>query len=114
HRSENSPLLLARRKAQYLASRLKAEFNHWARRNRSSTPDARVVVPFIQESVFLHHPHFVCDLSDHAAQGLYGLDGHEDTSTLPGISELLLAGPRHHRTTTSTHDRLVPVLMERL
>lgn len=95
-RAEDSPLKLARRKAQYLASLLKDELYDWARTNNVTIPDARDAVPFIQESVFLHHPHFVCDLSDHAAQGPYGLDDHEHTSALPGTSELLLAGPSHH------------------
>lgn len=114
HRAEDSPLKLARRKAQYLATRLRDSLLQWARQNNVRIPDTRDVVPFVQESVFLHHERLRCELSEHSAQGLYGLDGHERTTGLPGISELLLAEPRPHRTVTGTQDRVIPVLMKRL
>ena len=52
-------------------------------------PDERDVVPFVQESVFLHHPASVRAVV-RSAIGLYGLDGNEPGSHLPGISELVL------------------------
>ncbi len=91
HRAEDSPLKLARRKAQYFASKLQDEYERWVReRNVPDAPRAREVVPFVQESVFLHHPRFVSELSEASARGLYGIDGLEHHSNLPGISELLL------------------------
>lgn len=113
-RAEDSPLKLARRKAQYLAGRLKDEARAWAHESKTQIPDLKQVVPYLQESVFLHHPQLRCELSDHAAQGLYGIDGAEDQTYLPGISELLLEPPRDHRTVAATHERLLPVLMKRL
>ncbi|WP_133853965.1 protein kinase domain-containing protein [Labedaea rhizosphaerae] len=89
-RPEDSPLRLARRKAQYFASKLRDELQVWAREQRVRIPDERDVVPFVQESVFLHHPDLRCALRESSAIGLYGLDGLESTSNLPGISELVL------------------------
>lgn len=113
-RAEDSPLKLARRKAQYLASRLQDAARDWERETGATIPDIKQVVPFVQESVFLHHPQFRCELDDHSAQGLYGLDGAKGKSRLPGISELLLEPPRHHRTISASHDRLLPEIMKRL
>ena len=56
HRAEDSPLKLARRKAQRLASKLRDELIRWAQETGAAIPDPRTVVPFVQESVFLHHP----------------------------------------------------------
>lgn len=88
HRAEDSPLLLARRKAQYFASLLKD-----AIRQRGG-PAAASRIPFVQELVFLHHTEFVCDLPASSRINLYGPDGHTRTSGLPGISERLLAPAR--------------------
>jgi serine/threonine protein kinase len=89
HRAEDSPLLLARRKAQYFASLLKD-----AIRQRGGE-DAKSRIPYVQELVFLHHPEFVCDLPGSSKINLYGLDGHQKVSGLPGISERLLAPARN-------------------
>src|SRR5689334_1707840 len=56
HRAEDSPLKLARRKAQRLASKLQDELLNWAQETGNEVPNPRSVVPFVQESVFLHHP----------------------------------------------------------
>ena len=40
-------------------------------------PDERDVIPFVQESVFLHPPDFRCELRAPARIDLYGLDGNE-------------------------------------
>lgn len=92
-RAEDSPLKLARRKAQYLASKLRDELRTWAAEAGAQIPDERQVIPFVQESVFLHHERFHCELSPASAKGLYGLDGLEATSNLPPISDLVLAPP---------------------
>ncbi|AKU14876.1 BREX system serine/threonine kinase PglW [Luteipulveratus mongoliensis] len=94
HRAEDSPLKLARRKAQYLASKLKDAYYDWVKEKKAPAMDVRRIVPFVQESVFLHHERFRCELSASSAMGLYGLDGGEQQSHLPGISELLFAAPR--------------------
>jgi len=49
----------------------------------------------VQELVFLHHPDIVCELPATSMINLYGLDGREQTTRLPGISQRLLAPPAH-------------------
>ncbi|RVW03217.1 BREX system serine/threonine kinase PglW [Rhodococcus spongiicola] len=88
HRSEDSPLLLARRKAQYFSSLLK---DRLAEKTGSKVPKG--AIPYVQELVFLHHPGLVCELPASSAINLYGIDGNERTSRLPGIGERLLAPP---------------------
>ena len=113
HRAEDSPLKLARRKAQYFASKLQDEFRLWVgeQRMKSTPPSVREVVPFVQESVFLHHPRLQCELRPGSELGLYGIDGLQATSNLPGISELLLepADPRQ-----TMHERVLVQLMARI
>ncbi|WP_228266166.1 NERD domain-containing protein [Microlunatus elymi] len=98
HRAEDSPLKLARRKAQYFKSKLTDEYDRWVRERRvRNAPPAYQVIPWVQESVFLHHPQLVSELSESSAMGLYGIDGLENHSHLPGISELLLEpGDQRH------------------
>lgn len=96
-RAEDSPLKLARRKAQYFASKLQDEFRTWVREKKiHNAPGVRDVVPFVQESVFLHHDDFRSELSPASAIGLYGIDGRTAQTNLPGLSDLLLepADPR--------------------
>ena len=47
-------------------------------------------MPFVQESVFLHHPGLRCLLPPASRIDLFGLDGGEDDTGLPGISDRLL------------------------
>ena len=111
-RAEDSPLKLARRKAQYFASKLQDEFRTWVREKRvNNAPDVRSVVPFVQESVFLHHEHFRSELSAASAIGLYGLDGRTAQTNLPGLSDLLLepADPRQ-----KIHEAILVELMKRI
>jgi hypothetical protein len=105
NRAEDSPLLLARRKAQYFASLLKDSL----RQKAGHLPKG--VIPYVQELVFLHHPEFVCDLSSIAAINLYGLDGATKTSGLPGISDRLLA-PARHEPITEHNSMLIAGLMK--
>lgn len=109
-RAEDSPLKLARRKAQYLASKLTDELLAWAREQKTTIADTREIVPFVQESVFLHHPDLRCELSDSSKKSLYGLDGHSSTSDLPGISELVLEAPRRKAIGTNQEKILVQLL----
>lgn len=93
HRAEDSPLKLARRKAQRLASRLRDELLRWSEESGVRIDDVRTVIPFVQESVFLHHPGIRCVLPAASQVDLFGLDGHERSTGLPGISTRLLEPP---------------------
>jgi serine/threonine protein kinase len=92
-RAEDSPLKLARRKAQRLASKLRDELSRWAQETHTRIPDPYKVIPFVQECVFLHHPDLRCALSASSRIDLFGLDGHESDHGLPGISQRLLEPP---------------------
>ncbi len=112
-RAEDSPLKLARRKAQYFASKLTDELRTWSAEKGVRVPDHRAIVPFVQESVFLHHERFTSQLSPSSAIGLYGLDGSESSSRLPGISQLVLEQP--HRQAIGSNQELILVdLMARI
>lgn len=113
HRAEDSPLKLARRKSQYLASKLTDALREWAKETGADIPNPKSIVPFVQESVFLHHPGLRCELPEASAIGLYGLDDAETTSFLPGISERLLEEP--HRTAIgSNQEQILAALMKRI
>ncbi|MFK5634037.1 BREX system serine/threonine kinase PglW [Ornithinimicrobium sp. LYQ103] len=113
-RAESSPVKLARRKAQYLATRLTDELLAAARQTGERVEDTRAIVPFVQESVFLHHPRFTVDMSETAAIGLFGPDEAESTSNLPGISQRLLEPPREGRAIGTNQEQILCTLMERL
>lgn len=112
-RAEASPLLLARRKAQYLASKLKDALRDWAR-EKGVTVDERSIVPFVNQAVFLHHPNFTSDLPASSALGLYGLDEAETTSHLPGISDLIAEEPRVDRAIGQNQEAILVQLMARI
>lgn len=118
-RHEDSPLKLARRKAQRLASKLKDECAAWLRKElphlgrRDIDAKVRQIVPFVKEAVFLHHPDFVCALPQSCCTDLYGLDGSESTSHLPGISELITAPPRREPIGENT-EKILAALMKRI
>ncbi|MFZ0160309.1 MAG: BREX system serine/threonine kinase PglW [Kineosporiaceae bacterium] len=109
HRAEDSPLLLARRKAQRLASKLREELLRWAREHNHDEPDPNKVIPYVQECVFLHHPRLVCTLAAGSRIDLFGLDGEESRTGLPGISERLLESPTSHQSVT--RDETLAALM---
>ncbi|MFW0783598.1 hypothetical protein AAFP35_03680 [Gordonia sp. CPCC 206044] len=46
--------------------------------------------PFVQEEVFFHGDHFRVNLSDLAKSNLFGIDGREADTQLPGIADRLL------------------------
>lgn len=89
-RAEDSPLKLARRKAQRLASKLHDELNAWAQETGAQVPDTRTVVPYVQECVFLHHPDLACLLPPASRIDLFGRDDRQAATGLPGISGRLL------------------------
>ncbi len=94
HVPEDSPLLLANRKAKRLRSKLMRAYTDWVRANKQrDAPPARQVVPYITADVFLHHPELVCDLPESASWGLYGLPGNEQRSHLPSVEDLFDVTP---------------------
>jgi serine/threonine protein kinase len=114
HRAEDSPLKLARRKAQRLASKLQDELIRWAQETGHRIPDARTVVPFVQESVFLHHPGIRCLLPPAFRIDLFGLDGSESETGLPGISERLLEPATPQQSVGANRDDIIAALMKRI
>jgi serine/threonine protein kinase len=116
HRAEDSPLKLARRKAQRLASRLQDELRRLAQERRTQVPDVRLVVPYVQEAVFLHHPQLQCALPLASRQDLFGPDGLEHDTGLPAISgRLLEPAGSDARYAISTHrSDIIALLMERI
>ena len=112
-RPEDSPLKLARRKAQYFASKLRDELRLWAGEQNVRIPDERDIVPFVQESVFLHHSDLRCVLSDASAINLYGLDGYASRSNLPGVSDLVLQSAGR-RAIGSNQELILVKLLERI
>src|ERR1035438_6669358 len=114
HRAEDSPLKLTRRKAQRLASKLQDELIRWAQETGAAIPDARTVVPFVQESVFLHHPGLRCLLAPASRLDLFGLDGGESSSGLPGISQRLLEPATPQQSVPARRDETIAALMKRI
>ena len=114
HGAEDSPLKLARRKAQRLASTLQDGLLEWAKERGVQIPDVRAAVPYIQESVFLHHPDLRCELPAPSRAGIFGLDGRQRTSGLPGISERLLEPPSPSQSVTSQRAEVIAEVMKRL
>jgi serine/threonine protein kinase len=114
HRAEDSPLKLARRKAQRLASKLQNQLILWAQETGHRIPHVRTVVPFVQESVFLHHPGIRCLLPPASRIDLFGLDGSESGTGLPGISERLLEPSTPQQSVGANRDEIIAALMERI
>ncbi len=106
-RAEDSPLLLTRRKAQYFASLLK---DRLAEKTGAPPHKLKGVIPYVQELVFLHHPDLQCVLPASSKINLYGIDDPPAPTGLPGISEVLLAPPRHDLV-SEEKSRLIAQLM---
>ncbi|MBQ1057674.1 BREX system serine/threonine kinase PglW [Micromonospora sp. C32] len=112
-RPEDSPLKLARRKAQFFASKLKDELRLWAQEQNVQIPDERDVIPFVQEAVFLHHPDLRCALGPSSAINLYGLDDRSTQNNLAGISELVLESAGR-RAIGPNQEHILVKLLERI
>lgn len=91
-RSEDSPLLLARRKAQRLKAVIVRALDEMERGL------GRHAAPFVQECIFLHAPGGVCELPPGQRTDLFGLDGAAK-SGLPSIAARLLEPPDPSRGT---------------
>lgn len=92
-RTQRSPLLITRRKAQRLATRIEEEARKVAREYDLNEEKVRRALPFVQESVFLHGSPFRTDLPELAKSSLFGPDGAEGETGLPGISTRVLEPP---------------------
>jgi hypothetical protein len=114
HRAEDSPLKLARRKAQRLASKLQDELIAWAQETGANIPDIRAAVPYVQECVFLHHPDFRCQLPPASRIDLLGLDNRQRESGLPGISGRMLESGAPDHAITAARSEIVAKLMARI
>ncbi|MCZ2839926.1 BREX system serine/threonine kinase PglW [Modestobacter sp. VKM Ac-2985] len=114
HRAEDSPLKLARRKAQRLASKLRDELVRWAEETGTPIDDVRRIVPFVQESVFLHHPGLRSMLPSASQLDLFGLDGNERSSGLPGIASRLLEPPTPTDAVGANREEILAMLMGRI
>lgn len=111
HRAEDSPLKLARRKAQRLASKLQDELLRWAKEHGHQIPDVRKIVPFVQESVYLHHPGMRCVLPTSSRIDLFGIDGNEASTGLPGIAERLLESSTPQQSIDGNQDAIIAKLL---
>ncbi|MGJ6979255.1 NERD domain-containing protein [Aestuariimicrobium soli] len=94
HPAEKSPLLLARRKAQRFASKMREQLAALERELGAPPGTYTRLTLWVQESVFIHHPGIRSALTGSAAVGIFGLDGHEHTTHLAPISERLLEAPQ--------------------
>jgi serine/threonine protein kinase len=83
-RTEESPLLLTRRKAQRLKTVIVDAFRK-AEPGRSPRD-----VPFVQECVYLHAADGSCALAHADLADLFGPDGNEHRSMLPSLADRLL------------------------
>jgi serine/threonine protein kinase len=95
NRIENSPLLLARRKAQRLSSRLRDELKALARERRWDPTEIASRLPFIQDSVFLHARDLEVRLDGVARSNLFAFGGRGPRA-LPDIMTRLLEPARDH------------------
>jgi hypothetical protein len=114
HRAEDSPLKLARRKAQRLASKLQDELVRYGQESGHRVGDPRGIVPYVQESVFLHHPGLRCLLPPASRIDLFGPHGSEQTTGLPGISERLLEPATPSQAVPARRDETIAELMKRI
>src|SRR6202042_1170714 len=86
----------------------------WAQDTGTRIPDVRTIVPFVQESVFLHHPGIRCLLAPASRIDLFSLDGKEYETGLPGISERLLEAPTPHQSVGANRGDIIAALMQRI
>lgn len=107
--AEDSPLLLANRKAKRLSSRLSMAFaEHKRKHPNKKFPPTSDVIPWVQEAVFLHNPELRCELPLASRRDLYGLPGDAE-SGLVGIDAIFNRPPRQG---TKIYDNAIAGLMK--
>ena len=113
-RTQRSPLLLTRRKAQRLKSRIEEEARKISDEIGLDWEKVRRGLPYIQESVFLHGSPFNSKLTGLATSSLFGPDGRESEVGLPGISERLLEAPADGRRVDGDMELIIANALQRL
>ncbi len=98
NRTERSPLILARRKAQRLATRIERELRKVAKDTKAAPGSNTGWVPYIQECVFLHAEDLRVELSAWEASNLFGLPDNT-YNHLPPIESRLTEAPERHSVT---------------
>lgn len=111
NRTERSPLKLARRKAQKLASRITRELRDLARRTGSNPGETTGWVPFIQECVFLHAEDLQVELTEWQASNLFTIAGSKNS--LPLI-EARLTEPPDRRVIAERDGQRLAGVMDRI
>ncbi len=84
------------------------------RRTGTRIPDLRDAIPYIQESVFLHHPGLRCQLPQPSRLDLLGLDNHEQQIGLPGISTRLLEPSAPNQSVSPQRAEIIARVVERI
>ena len=107
-RSERSPLLLARRKAQKLASRINRELRDLEKRTKAAPGSATGWMPYIQECVFLHAEELQVELTGLQTSNLFGFPAADNN--LPSIETRLTEPPDRHVVTDRDSQLLAGVL----
>lgn len=107
-RTERSPLLLARRKAQKLASRINRELRDLEKRTKAPPGSTTAWMPYIQECVFLHAEELRVELTGLQTSNLFGFPGAQNN--LPWIETRLSEPPDRHVVTDRDSQLLAGVL----
>lgn len=106
-RTEDNPLLLARRKSQRLASLLKDAL-------REYDPSGAARVPFVQECVFLHADDFHVEMPEADRRDLFGPDGRAAETGLPSLAERLLEPADRGQNALIANDDILVALFNRI
>lgn len=97
NRAEESPVRLARRKAQYLASVLQDAAKRIGLTER---------IPYVQQAVFLHAANTQVELAEADKADLFGRSGTEHSSGLPSLERRMLESPQPGKAMMSEADLL--------
>src|SRR5699024_4435012 len=112
-RTESSPLLLARRKAQYLASKLQATFEEAA--GHGARERTRRVIPWVQAAVFLHHRDTRVALAEGSRLDLSAVHELETApGALPGLSALFERRMGHGDLSGPNQEAILAHLLEKI
>jgi hypothetical protein len=98
--TRRNPLGGANYKAKLMKSRLETAFRSIMNKHRGDPayPDAFGEVPWIQECVFLHSEQIRADFTAQGVQNVFGIDGRQTQTNLPGIGNRITEKPRRFQT----------------
>ena len=114
HRAEDSPLKLARRKAQRLASKLQDELIRWAQETGAQIPEPALSCRSSRSPSSCTTPASAACWRPASRIDLFGLDGSESRTGLPGISERLLEPATPQQSVGANRDEIIAALMKRI